>query len=169
MNRNIEEDFPNINEWISSRSQEIKHSKLISSKEKSSNELSNNELPQNGSKNQMKNVHGRSNQEIIWTKLCQGTKKVADFTDSEIIAFYKSEAETKKLKAAAIKNIQHALQKYYLEKFGKNFDEEFPEAFQFVTEYLKKHTRLKARSYNGGHNQGIGTLTKKEEKGTTVY
>ena len=164
LNRNIEEDFPNLNEWITSRCQEIKHSKLISLKEKSSNELSNNELPQNGSKNQMKNVHERSNQEIIWTKLCQGTKKVADFTDSEIIAFYKSEAETKKLKAAAVKNIQRALQKYYRVKFEKNFDEEFPEAFQFVTEYLKKHTRLKARSNNGGHNQGIGTLTKKKKK-----
>ena len=74
--------------------------------------------------------------------------------------FFKSEAETKNWKPLKIRSVHCALQDYYREKHDKNFNEDFPEACQFIAKFIRKQYRSKPQKSHGRHNQGIGSLTK---------
>ena len=115
LNRNIEEDFPNINEWITSRCQEIKISKLISLKvslkERSLSELS-------------------CNERVYWSQLTKMTQKETNFTDSEMTAFFKLKSET--CKTNVIYSTYLIIKRILQAKFDIEFDEEFPESFKFI-------------------------------------
>ena len=109
-------------------------------------------------KNQEKEF-GKKFRERMWMRLCEMTKKEGDFTDSDMTSFFKLEA--KRWKPITFKNNQFVIRRCYRDKNGRNFNEDFPEADHFITEYLNKSRSKILNSKGGGNKSSSGRVTKK--------
>ena len=115
-----------------------------------------------------RSIYQRTYHEKFWKKLCQMTKKEVEFTDSEMTSFFRIESAKNNWKPASLAELRYAFGKLYQEKHGRKFDNDFPEACQFVLEYSKKH-RSKCKEFDTKENEDTNNLPQDKDCMNETY